>query len=72
MEKHAPLKVIQNRSNYVPHVTPLIKKGMEERDNLKEMAAKTGNIDDFNAYKKKRNEVTMLMKTAEGLLRAQI
>ena len=65
LEKHAPLKVIQNRTDYIPHVTPLIKKGMEERNKLKEIAAQTGDIDDFNSYKKKRNEVTMLLKTAE-------
>ena len=65
MDKHAPLKVIQNRTNYIPHITPLIKKEMDDRDMMKEQAAETGLIDDYNLYKKKRNEVTMLLKTAE-------
>ena len=65
LETHAPLKVIQNRTNYIPHITPKIKQEMDERNSLKELAAESGLLDDFNRYKKKRNEVTMLLKSAE-------
>ena len=38
---------------------------MNERDLQKEKCAITGNMDDYENYKNKRNEVTMNMKTAE-------
>ena len=65
LDKHAPLKVIQNRSNYVPYLTPNIRKYMEERNKLKEKAALSGDSDDYDAYKRKRNFVSKLLKTAE-------
>ena len=46
-------------------MTPLIKKEMDDSDMMKEQAAETGLIDDYNLYKKKRNKVTILLKTAE-------
>ena len=61
----APLKIIQNRTNYVPYITPTIRKAMQDRNKLKEEAAISGRIDDFEAYKKKRNQVTKALKTAE-------
>ena len=36
LDKHAPLKVIQNRTHYVPYISPEIKKNMEERNKLKD------------------------------------
>ena len=65
LNRHAPLKVIQNRTDYVPYISPELRKHMDERDSLKETAAATGSIDDYDCYKNKRNEVSMLMKTAE-------
>ena len=65
LNKHAPLKVIQNRSNYVPYITPSIRKNMEERNKLKEKASTTGDISDYEEYKKKRNYVSKLLKTAQ-------
>ena len=62
---HAPLKVVQNRNHYVPYLDPDTKSAMKERDKLKESAARTGNKDDFNKYKLRRNEVTMMQKTAQ-------
>ena len=38
---------------------------MEERNKLKEKAALSGDSDDYDAYKRKRNLVTKLLKTAE-------
>ena len=40
-------------------------KEIEARNKPKETAAETGNVDDFNEYKRKRNDVSMKMKTAE-------
>ena len=54
LSKHAPLKVLQNRSNYVPHITDEIKTLMKIRDELKEEAAQTGNIDTHLRNKNKR------------------
>ena len=65
LNRHAPLKVMQNRTDYVPYISPELRKHMDERDFLKETAADTGSIDDYDCYKNKRNEVSMLMKTAE-------
>ena len=65
LDKHAPLKVIQNRSHYVPHISPEIKKEMEDRNRLKEHATHSGRLEDYEAYKRKRNHVSSLLKTAE-------
>ena len=55
LDKHAPLKVIQNRSHYVPYISPEIKKEMEDRNSLKEHATHSGRLEDYEAYKRKRN-----------------
>ena len=65
LDRHAQIKVIQNRTDYVPYITTDVKKAMDERNDLNEHAANTGNLEDFNEYKRKRNEVTMMLKTAE-------
>lgn len=66
LEKHAPLKVIQNRNGYVPYISKELKTEMEERNKLKEEAALTGNLEVFEEYKKKRNEVSTKLKVAEA------
>ena len=66
LEKHAPLKVIQNRSNYVPYLSKDLKEKMKERDKLKEQAAATGDTDIFEAYKQKRNEVSTNLKSSKA------
>ena len=65
LDKHAPVKIIQNRVNYQPYISEDIKREMLERDNLKEKAAETGNSDDYNNYKTQRNLVTYKMRSAE-------
>ena len=65
LDKHAPLKVIQNRTHYVPYISPEIKRNMEERNKLKEYATQSGTPEDYETYKKKRNHVSSLLKTAE-------
>ena len=65
LDKHAPLKIIQNRVNYQPYVTDKIKQIMEDRDILKEKAAESGDIKDHDEYKVKRNLFTYKMRDAE-------
>ena len=65
LDKHAPIKTIQNRTNYVPYLTNDIKNLMKQRDTLKEEAAKSGNINIHNQYKELRNRVTTKLKTAK-------
>ena len=65
LDKHAPVKVILNRNNYVPYLNSDLKTLMLERNLLKEVAAKTGSSDDYDKYKQKRNEVTTRLKDAE-------
>ena len=65
LDKHAPVKVIQNRKHYVPYISNELKKDMLERDDLKRNAAITGSLEDFNLYKVKRNEVSTKLKSAK-------
>ena len=39
LDHHAPIKVIQNRKDYVPYISPHLSNLMVERDQLKESAA---------------------------------
>ena len=64
-DRHAPIRVIQNRKDYVPYISPQLEKMMAERDILKEEAAISGQLEDFNKYKKKRNEGSSLLKNSE-------
>ena len=66
LDRHAPIKVIQNRKDYVPYISLQIEKLMAERDRWKETAAESGSLEDFEHYKKMRNEVSTLLKKAEG------
>ena len=50
LDKHAPLKTIQNRSNYVPYLTKEIKSLMTSRDALKAKAVITGKTEDYDNY----------------------
>ena len=47
-------------------ISPQIEKLMAERDRWKETAAESGSLEDFEHYKKMRNEVSTLLKKAEG------
>ena len=66
LEKHAPLKIIQNRNNYVPYISKELNVLRSERNFLKEKAAETGHAEDYRNYKQLRNEVTMKLKTAKS------
>ena len=66
LNKHAPLKVLHNRNNYVPYIDKDLKDLMKLRDDRKEEAAKSGDISVFIRYKEKRNLVSTKMKHAES------
>ena len=66
LNKHAPLKVIQNRNGYVPYISKELKSEMEHRNTLKEEAAITGNKEIFDEYKRKKNEISTKLKAAEA------
>ena len=66
LDKHAPIKVVQNRKHYVPYISPELKREMLERDDLKRNAANSGNIEDFDLYKLKRNEISTKLKSAKA------
>ena len=63
LDKHAPLKVIQNHNNYVPYISNELKEKMKDRDKLKIEAAITG---DKEKYKAKRTAVSTNLKTAKS------
>ena len=65
LDKHAPIKVILNRNNYVPHLDTEQKILMAARDLLKEIAIASGSVEDYDKYKSKRNEVSTRLKNSE-------
>ena len=65
LDEHAPIKIIQNRNNYLPYISTEIKVLMRERNSLKILASKSGNIQDFNQYKILRNLVVSKLKKAK-------
>ena len=66
LNKHAPLKVIQNRNGYQPYISSVLKDKMDKRDAFKEEAAETGDNTIYRKYQDLRNEVTADLKTAES------
>ena len=58
LDRHAPVKVLQNRKDYVPYISSQLHKIMTERAN-------TGRLEDFEQYKNKRNEASTLLKTCK-------
>ena len=66
LNKHAPLKVLHKRSNYVPYINKDLKDLMTLRDELKEEAAKTGDKEIFENYNTKINLVSTKLKNAEA------
>ena len=63
--RHAPVKIFQTRTNYLPYLSDDVKRLMEERKALKEEASRTGDADLFEEYKLKRNMIKMSLPTEE-------
>lgn len=66
LSKHAPLKTLLNRNNYVPYIDNELNSLMKLRDELKEEAAKSGDVGVYEQYKEKRNLVSTKLKHAES------
>ena len=66
LDRHAPLKVIQNRTNYVPYLSKEVKDLMDTRNRLKKFAAESGDIEVYKCYQAVRNQVTSRVRTAKS------
>ena len=51
----APIKTIQTKQNYAPHLQEVTKQLMEERNRVQQNAAETGSQDDWRDYRRLRN-----------------
>ena len=65
LNKHAPKKKKILRGNNKPHLNKTLRKAIMTRSRLKNKADKTKNPTDINNYKKQRNYVVKLNKTAK-------
>ena len=57
---HAPIRKRRVRSEFAPWLTPNLRKSMETRDKLKQLARKSQEM--WPAYTKQRNQVTKEIK----------
>ena len=62
LDKHAPVKVIQIRKNYIPYLSKETKLLMKERDKAQKLASETKLNEDWLMYKQLRNNVTNRLK----------
>ena len=65
LDKMAPLRTIQIRTNYNPFISEETLKMMKERDKLQKIASETKNKDDWKTYKQLRNKVNNRFKDEE-------
>ena len=66
LDKHAPLKIIQNRSNYLPYISKELQNLMKHRNDLKKSAAISGDSEKYQLFKNIRNEVSTRLKSAKS------
>ena len=66
LDRHAPIKIIQNRSNYIPYISKEVRDLMDKRDDLKKEAIATGIQEHYNQYKNIRNLVTTKLRSAKS------
>ena len=60
MNNHAPIKTSKVRWNTKPHVNKNLRKEIMKRSSLKNIANKSGKIEDKKRYKIQQNAVTKL------------
>ena len=72
LDKHAPLKTRFVRGNNKPHVSKPLRKEIMKRSRLKNVANKSGLIDDIKAYKRQRNLVVRLNRDQKKLFFSKI
>ena len=68
LNNNAPIKSSKVRGNTKPHVNKILRKEIMKRSNLKNIANKSGKIDDKKRYKIQRNVVTKLNKKLKKLI----
>ena len=66
MNDHISLGRVQRRSDSLPWMNSHIRKTMNKRDNILELAKGTGSKELWDEYKKLRNEVTRLLREVEA------
>ena len=65
-DKYAPVFIKRVKGKPAPWVTEELKKLMNERDSLLRKYRRTNNIEDFHAYKIKRNKVNIMLRQAKS------
>ena len=63
LDRHAPVKMYQTKTNFAPWLSTGTKKLMSERDKAQLWASTTGNRNDWGKYRYLRNKVTKNLKT---------
>ena len=63
LDKFAPVKIIQVRSNYAPWLTDLTKRAIQERNLAQRAALASGDINLTRNYKNLRNKVTNMVRS---------
>ena len=63
LDKMAPIKVFQVRTNYAPWLSANTKALMQQRDSAQKKANETNLDDDWRAYKGLRNRINNILKT---------
>ena len=62
LSDHTPIKTSKVRGNTKPHINKILRKEIITRSNQKNIASKSGKIEDKKRYKIQRNVVTKLIK----------
>ena len=63
LDKMAPIKTIQTRSNYAPWISEDTKNKIKKRNELQKKASETNLDSDWEKYKKQRNLINNILKT---------
>ena len=63
LDKMAPIKTIQNRSNYAPWISKDTKNKINARNEAQKKASQTNMLSDWEEYKRQRNQVNLTVKT---------
>ena len=60
LDSEAPMHNIQQRTNYCKWLKQSTKERMEERNDLRELARRTQRTEDWDKFRKSRNECTTI------------
>ena len=71
LDEHAPIKVFQVRSKYVPWISLSTKELMRQRDEAQKLAGETGLHSDWIKYKRLRNRISNNLRTEKKLWQTQ-